>query len=302
MNDFREITIRDRDTLTPIFQRMQPVSSEYSFPYFYIWRRDYNLRFGIFGNYLCLVTNSKAAFPFAFCPIPVDGRHDQEGFKKAIEAVTTHFKEQGHELVFGRAEESSVQILKAYYHDSVKVEYLPEASDYVYEASDLISLAGKKYSGKRNHISQFKRLNGDVEYVPVDTGNISECKRIFEDWCKKDETECLQPDGCERWACDEALDNWEYFGLKGALIKVNGRFEAFTIGERISNEMAVIRFEKGNTDIHGIYAYIFREFCEREYSGLHYINREEDLGKEGLRKSKLSYYPLFMVNKYLVRC
>ena len=93
------------------------------------------------------------------------------------------------------------------------------------------------------------------------------------------------------------------FELKGALVRVDGKAEAFTIGEKLNEDMAVVRVEKGNLEIHGIYAFINREFSSREWAdNTKYINREEDMGMEGLRKSKKSYFPAFMVNKYLVRC
>jgi hypothetical protein len=301
MSDFREITLSDREALTDIFQRLQPVSSEYSFPYLYIWRRDYNLRIGMFNNYLCIVTNPSSAFPFAFCPIPADGRQDPGDFKKAMGAIESHFREQGHELAFARIREEDVPAIVSYLGGRAQVEYRPDASDYVYEASDLAGLAGRKYSGKRNHISQFRRMYADVEYVPVDAWNIGECMKVFEAWCLKNESACEGGDSCEKWACGELLNNWDLFGMKGALVRVNGRFEAFTIGEAISRDVAAIRFEKGNSDIHGIYTYINREFCARELSGFRYVNREEDMGIEGLRKSKESYYPAFMVKKYVVR-
>jgi hypothetical protein len=89
--------------------------------------------------------------------------------------------------------------------------------------------------------------------------------------------------------------------MRGALLKVAGRFEAFTAGELLNPETAAIRIEKGNSDIHGIYTVINRDFCSHEWSGVKYINREEDIGLEGLRKSKLSYNPAFMIRKFLVK-
>lgn len=301
MSDFREITLEDQGLIAPILKRMRPISSEYTFPYLYAWRRDYNLRFGIFGNHLCLVCNPRTAFPFAFCPIPVDGQRDSDGFKKALEAIESHFREQHFDLAFGRVEEDKVHLLTEFYQTRAEVVHLPEASDYVYASSDLAQLAGKKYSRKRNHISQFLRGYPDHEYVPVGPENIEECKRVFEEWCAKHE-ECQHPDNCERLACNDFLDNWDRFDLKGGLVRVNGKAEAFTVGERLSDEVAAVRVEKGNAEIHGIYTFINREFCAREWTDCQYVNREEDLGKEGLRKAKESYYPVLMVNKYLVRC
>jgi Uncharacterized conserved protein (DUF2156). len=301
-NDFREITIEDQELIAPILKRMQPIASEFTFPYLYSWRKDYNLRFGIFGNHLCLVTNPRTAFPYAFCPIPVEGQNDAEGFRKALDAIESHFREQHFDLAFARVEESRVKLLTECYGDKAEVSYLPQASDYVYNADDLINLSGKKYSRKRNHISQFMRYFPNHEYIPVGPQNIDECMRVFDEWCEKSGSDCVHPDNCERLACRDLLENWERFGLKGGLVRVDGKAEAFTIGEKLSDETAAVRVEKGNVDIHGIYAYINREFCAREWSGMKYINREEDLGLEGLRKAKESYFPAFMVKKYLIRC
>lgn len=300
--EFREITLEDQDLITPILRRNQPISSEFTFAYLFAWRKDYNFKFGIFGNHLCLVSNSRVAFPFAFCPIPVDGQPDSHGFRRALDAIESHFREQRHDLVFARVEESRVPLLTEHYGNKAEVSYLPEASDYVYNASDLINLAGKKYSRKRNHISQFRRYFPDHEYVPVGKDNIEECMRVFDEWCEKNDSDCVHPDNCERLACMDLLENWERFGLKGGLVRVNGRAEAFTIGEKLNDEMAAVHVEKGNIDIHGIYTFINREFCAREWAGMKYINREEDMGIEGLRKAKESYFPAFLVKKYLVRC
>ena len=86
--------------------------------------------------------------------------------------------------------------------------------------------------------------------------------------------------------------------MKGILLRVNGRFEAFTIGERLNDETAVIRYEKGNGEIHGIYTVLNRDFLQQDWGKAAFVNREEDMGMEGLRKAKQSYHPCRMVDKY----
>jgi hypothetical protein len=87
--------------------------------------------------------------------------------------------------------------------------------------------------------------------------------------------------------------------LKGALVKVDGKSEAFTIGGVHKSDMALIHIEKANFDIRGLYVYINKRFTETAWSPeIEYINREEDMGLEGLRKAKSSYQPVKMVNKY----
>jgi hypothetical protein len=103
---------------------------------------------------------------------------------------------------------------------------------------------------------------------------------------------------CENLANRELIESFEHLGLKGGLVKVDGKAEAFTIGELHCHDTAVIHIEKANYNIRGLYTYINKTFCERAWPGIRYINREEDLGIEGLRKSKNSYYPVMMVNKY----
>lgn len=204
--------------------------------------------------------------------------------------------------MFGRVEEKRLDELRLVYGSRMEAEYLASVSDYVYEASKLIDLSGKKLSGKRNHIHQFLRQYADdYEYVPVDESKLSECKRILDAWCDKNESESVHPDNSERVACYELFNNWSRLGVKGALLKVAGRFEAFTVGELLNRETAAIRIEKANSSINGIYTVINREFCAHEWNHVKYVNREEDMGIKGLRKSKQSYNPVSRVNKYLVK-
>lgn len=301
IDSFKSITLEDQKLFSSIFSATGPMASEMTFSYLYMWKRDYNLRYAVIEGYLCLISQSRVYQPFVFSPLPVDGIHHADRFKKALAAIEAYFKENNLQLCFGRVEEAGLSSLKAVYEGRMETEFLDSASDYVYNASDLITLAGKKYSGKRNHISQFIREYEHFDYVPVDRSNLSECRRILDEWCDKNEEECVHPDNCERLACYELLDHWDELPLKGALIKVGGKFEAMTIGELLNPEMAAIRIEKGNTDIHGIYTLINKEFCSHEWQNVKYINREEDMGIEGLKKSKLSYNPAFMVRKFLVK-
>jgi len=301
MDVFKEITLDDMALFTEAFKELKPIASEFTFPYLYMWRKDYNFSYTVVEDYICLISRSKVYPPYSFCPIPVKGVDDEQKLKKAIRFIEKYFEENGMSLRYARVCESCNDKLKAVYQDNITIEPLPQTYDYVYNASDLINLAGKKYSRKRNHISQFMRLYGDYEYVPVTEDNLDECKRILDKWADQNEINLAAESG-ERFACYQLFENWSRFtSLKGALIKVGGSFEAFTIGELLNPETALIHIEKANTDYHGLYAIINRDFCMNEWSNVKYINREEDLGIEGLRKSKLSYNPAFMVKKFLVK-
>jgi hypothetical protein len=162
-------------------------------------------------------------------------------------------------------------------------------------------LKGKKYDGKRNHINKFKKLY-EYEYIPLKEEHLDECCRITEAWCS--ERSCDEHKGlyCEKLANFELIKNFRALGCKGALIKVNGRFEAFTIGEMLNSDTAVIHIEKANGSINGLYTYINQQFCLNQWHDAKYINREQDLGSEGLRKAKLSYKPVNFIDKYSIQC
>ena len=122
----------------------------------------------------------------------------------------------------------------------------------------------------------------------------------MDQWCQDKNCSCQYGDYCERHANLELLHNYEALGCKGAMIKMDGFFEAFTAGEMLNEDTAVIHIEKAKTTVDGLYTIINQQFAEREWSGSTFINREQDLGEEGLRKAKLSYHPSKLIEKYTI--
>jgi hypothetical protein len=170
-------------------------------------------------------------------------------------------------------------------------------SDYVYLAKDLISLSGNKYHRKKNHLNQFIK-NYAFEYHPLNADLVKRVLGMQEAWCQI--RECVaKPDLlAEDFAVREALTGYEELGYHGGTILINSVVEAFALGEALNGDTAVIHIEKANPEILGLYAAINQLFCLNAWSEVTYINREQDMGVEGLRKAKESYYPHHMVNKY----
>ena len=104
----------------------------------------------------------------------------------------------------------------------------------------------------------------------------------------------------ERKGILEILTHWDILDIKGGAILINGTIEAFSFGELLCPDIAVIHIEKANTNIAGIYQAINRYFIQNEWSNTVYINREEDMGIPNLKKAKQSYRPISMVEKYIV--
>ena len=178
-------------------------------------------------------------------------------------------------------------------------EIIPERDnfDYIYKREDLALLAGKKYHSKRNHISAFsKKYNWT--YESLNQTNKEEFLAFSEKWYFDKADAFDEGLAAEQKALAKILNSNVGIDYKGALIRVDGRVVAVTMGSPINSRVFDIHFEKADTEYSSAYALINREFALRELGDYEYINREDDLGLEGLRKAKLSYKPAILLEKY----
>lgn len=292
----KEISINDKECFDKYFETANVLASEMSFTNLFMWRDHYKLRFGIINDFLCILSVRENSKPFCFFPV---GDYERgEELKKAIEILKEYFASEGWEFIISRATKDQVDVLARNGIDFKATEDR-DNFDYVYTVKSLSTLAGKKLDGKRNHINKFKKLYS-YGYEEISPLNIADCKSIVEKWCEQRgnlDDESLRH---ERIANLELLDNYEYLDLKGGLIRVNGEPEAFTVGEQLNKDTVVVHVEKANSFIQGIYTMINQQFINNEWLHLEYVNREQDLGIEGLRKAKLSYNPHNLVEKYTI--
>ena len=171
-------------------------------------------------------------------------------------------------------------------------------ADYLYLRTDLATLSGKKFQSKRNHVNKFKRTY-NYEYTAITPDRIQECIDLEAEWCKANDCDQHEGTGNERRALLYALHNFDELGLTGGILHVDGKIAAFTFGMPINQETFGVHVEKANTQIDGAYAMINYEFSNHLPEQYIYVNREEDLGIEGLRKAKLSYQPTIVLAKYM---
>ena len=172
-----------------------------------------------------------------------------------------------------------------------------DKSDYLYLRDKLVTLTGKKLQPKRNHISKFKRLYPDYEYRPLTPDLVDDCIRLGEEWCHTNDSGMLRAMQAEQRMIRYALGHMDELHIVGGTLWVEGRMVAFTFGSRINGEAFDVCVEKADTSYEGAYAMINNEFVSRLPEDIVYINREEDLGLEGLRKAKMSYYPDLIMDK-----
>ena len=178
--------------------------------------------------------------------------------------------------------------------------------DYLYSAEKLAELSGKKLHGKRNHIHRFCERYPDWMFEPITGENLAECRAMEQEWFRQQEEEGRADATLhkEREAVHIALENMEALGLTGGLIRAEGKVLAFSLGSRTTADCYNVHFEKAFGDIQGAYAVINREMARwvrNTWPETVYINREDDMGLEGLRRAKLSYYPELLLEKYSAR-
>ena len=172
-----------------------------------------------------------------------------------------------------------------------------DKSDYLYLREKLVTLSGKKLQPKRNHISKFKRAYPNYEYRSLTPDLVPDCIRLGEEWCRTNDSRMQHAMQAEQKMIAYALSHIDELHIVGGTLFVEGKMVAFTFGARINAEAFDVCVEKADTTYEGAYAMINNEFVSRLPEDIVYINREEDLGLEGLRKAKLSYYPDLILDK-----
>lgn len=292
--NFQELRQEDKVVFDEFFQKQYYENSHFNFTNLFMWRKSYQIMWAVEDNVLYM--KAKGDGEFALQPI---GGADR--MQAAISRWLLYFKSQNKPFSMYGVEKSFVEELKKYDGNAFLIEEDRDNFDYVYKAEDLILLAGRKYHSKKNHLNSFQKNYPDALYVPITEGIITQCKLNINGWYKKHGAFDDPVLAAERDAIIEVLNNFAELGLKGGALLLDHRVIAFTFGERLNKDTAVIHVEKADPDIRGAYPAINQAFVANAWPDMTYINREEDMGLEGLRKAKLSYKPDRLVEKFNVK-
>lgn len=268
-------------------------------------------------KYKALIAIEKGWFFEKYCDgeksifgFPHNLNGDKSNIKAAIQELAKSAKQNNNlnTFVFKNITSEEKKILESFF-EVIKIEATPAYSDYIYLTENLSTLSGARYSKKRNHLNQFKKKHPDVKFELLDEHNIKYAYEIEEKWLlentlqnqdtRTDDSQDLQQ---EQKIIQTALNNFEYFSehadMKGGILFVKNEPVAFCLSSTLSNSVTDIHFEKCFSPFakDGGYAVINNEFAKTVSTK--YINREEDLGIEGLRKAKRSYYPEIFLEKF----
>ncbi len=295
---WKKIGMEDKPIIEKYYAYEQSKCCEFSFSNNYLWAPFYNMEYTIIEDMLVFITRGERLS--VGMPLAKD-KASEKNLGKVIPLLEGYFNTLQAPFRIHLATEDKFARLEEAFPGRFNIEYIRDQADYIYDMEKMISLAGKKLHGKRNHINKFKQNNPDWCYESLSSENLPACMEMAEEWRKRNLCEERGEKHEEFCITLRALEEHQQLGLKGGVLWAGGQVVAFTLGEELNRDMFVVHIEKALADVQGAYPMINQQFLLHEASRYSYVNREEDMGAEGLRKAKLSYYPAFLQEKGVVR-
>jgi len=297
MIEFHVPELRDQHWVEDILEQEGNECCEYSFVNLFAWCEVFGLKLARVEDRLAVRLTRGGTPGYLY---PVGGGE----VRPVAEALRADAARQGLPFRLTCVSRRGLEALEALYPGRVQAEADRDSFDYIYDIDRLAELGGKRLHAKRNHIHRFVDANPDWSVERITADNLPECLDMDEVWNRANHgyagDETLTE---ENAALHRALFHFEALGLEGLLLRADGRVIGFTAGRRMSGQTYDVHFEKAFGDIQGAYTILNREFARwvrEQHPEVRWLNREDDMGVEGLRKAKESYYPDRMVEKYTV--
>lgn len=293
--EFRRPMLTDKELITEYLLKAPERNCDRTFANIYLWAKHYHVDFAKFENVI-LFHDKTQKYKFAF---PAG---DYKDVKTSLEHLMQMAEEEGENFSLYGITHEQFDMLEEWFPGKFQIEFNRDLSDYVYETEKLRGLVGKSYHGKRNYINRFKiNFADNWKYEKMTEDNIEDCFQMALKWrnlnnCDEDENK-----NAEMCVAMNSLRLFKELELEGCLIRANNEVVAFAMGEQVTEDTFIVHIEKAFADVEGAYAIVNQQFVENNMIGrFKYVNREEDVGQEGLRSAKLSYKPVFLIDKGLV--
>ncbi|MDR0883288.1 MAG: phosphatidylglycerol lysyltransferase domain-containing protein [Oscillospiraceae bacterium] len=292
MLDFQPMTLADAAWMKPLQESSHQICCEYLPGNIYLWGTQY-------GTEICRLKGRRGDFFLTYSHI----EHNY-GFPTGTGDVSWALS-----VLFADAEARDIPprlfgvsdraraVLEGLYPGRFAFLENRDFSDYVYNASDLIHLPGKKYHAKRNHIAALVKAH-EWHYAPLTRENVPDCRAFQAEWLRANAGKNPEELAQEDIAVQRALAHFDALGFVGGVLYVGDAVAGFTVGERVNESIFCTHIEKADGAIRGAYPLLNREFAANALADYEYIDREEDTGDPGLRRAKLSYYPVRIPVEY----
>ena len=292
MIEFHEPTIADRAWMQPILYAAGFPGADYTFNNMYFWSEYY----GEVGLAAGMLTQHKRYHGFDSYIYPA-GTGD---VRAALNEITLDARERGGKLRLRGLTNDTRAELESLYPGRFRFTSYRDSFDYIYTVEELSELRGKKLQAKRNHCNRFCAEHPDWYTQELTADNLPACRKLLDVWYESHPSS--EPLAVEQQAISRALSNYEVLEMDGLLLYDGERLVGVSMGTRMNEAYYDVNFEKAFAEVDGAYAMINREFSRmivRRYPGVQYLNREDDMGLEGLRKAKESYQPTLLLEKFV---
>lgn len=300
-----EISIDNREILDKYLNGYEYKTSGLSFSAQYMWRDINKFSWDMIGEYMCisgishLELEDGIELPFMFPPLTATGEYDKDALRETIYNAKAHFEKKGQPFSLRLVPFHIMEIIQEAVPEMQFLDDRPNY-DYIYLTQDLIDLKGKSFHSKKNHLNYFKKTY-EYEYVEMTSDMADEAMSFISDFNSRKEVPAHEMEmlKMEERAMEDVFVNLEKVGYSAGAILIDGKIEAVAIGGKLGKKTITEHVEKANIEYRGLYQAINNEFCRNVASEAKYINREEDMGIPNLRKAKLSYKPVKLLEKYI---
>lgn len=296
---FKPVTAEEIAKILPFFGLRPDKTCESVFLDSFLWRDYYHIQYTIYAEKGLLWKMEKEGKIYTSIP-----SCRQEDLRELFGVMKTYFNQELREpLRIYLADEDSLEFLKLD-PDEFSIEEAADLKDYLYDGEAMRTLSGRKLHKKKNHVNSFmKAYEGRYEFRRLCCSDRQDVWEFLDKWRagKKEPEEAMEGLDEEIVGIHEILKNCSYIPAKMAGVYIDGALQAFSVGSYNSREkMAVIHIEKANPEINGLYQFINQQFLIHEFPEAVLVNREDDVGIPGLRKSKMSYNPVGFARKFIV--
>ena len=288
MITFQRVQLEDRPLLHPLLYGSGNWGCEYTFVNQYLWGRQ---EYAFVGGSLVLFAHWDGQSLYVY---PVGG----SDHRQVVELLMADAQKRGIPFrLFGINDRNKIQ-LEAEFPGLFHFQPRRGSFDYVYDIHRLADLGGKKMQQKRNHINRFVEANPNWYTEPVTVETLDICRDLAEKWYES------HPDSdADHRALEKAMTHFEELGFEGIILYGENGPVGFSMGNRVSYDTFDVNFEKSFADIQGAYALVNREFARfvrQNHPEIQFLNREDDMGLENLRKAKESYHPI-LLEKFIAK-
>ena len=302
INDGKTIELQDRKLFEDYFKKFPPEISEFSFTNLFIWSEYYKYSYLEYKAHIVIYSQDY----FRNWKKSISGRDKTIFFlppigPNPVKIILEVFKDLN-DVEFHRVPEYLITSIKEEEEfELLNLEILEDRNnwDYIYQKEDLISLPGNKFRQKRRWLNKFLEQY-DYEFHVITDELVEKTLQLQLEWCDANECQSNEDLAEEQKAIKRALEKYSDLGFYGGIVCVDGKCVAYTLGEMLNNETLVIHIEKAHIEYEGSYQAINNLFLKEFGKTAIYVNREQDLGIEGLRRAKEAYKPIRMVKKSII--